>query len=154
MRGYYKCCEVFNKILREDMDVNTRIHGRTEDRDLYKKNIYPMVHIVPRQNIFPMNNNTLRYSFEIAAMDVRDISKSLEEDKFEGNDNQIDNLNTCSTILNRLISRLRKQDNDGIYILDGDITADVFLFRDHNLLDGWVINITLVVPNDELDICS
>jgi len=147
MNSYYIVTTYLKDILSADENVHTVIHGKTEDKDLYKKSIYPLAHILPQAAPFS-STRVNQFTFEIAVLDQRDLSKSLEEDKFEGNDNQLDNLTTTFSVLNRLIATLRLQNNEDMIELVSNTDATPVLFKDHNLMDGWSVTITLSIPNN------
>jgi hypothetical protein len=146
MNQFYQVVDLIKSRLFENPNVNTVIFGRTEDKDLYKKNIYPLVHINPMDVEFT-TSQVCNFSFEIAALDQRDISKNTQYDKFEGNDDLQDNLNVTFAILNDLITWLRTQNNEFFIELAAVQTAQPVLFKDYNLLDGWVVQLTFKMPN-------
>lgn len=148
MNQFYLTVDLLRDRLEGNENVNTVVFGRTEDRDLYKKSIYPLVHINPTSA--PMNSTQVSYfSFEIAALDQRDISKAPITDKFEGNDNLQDNLNITYTILNDLVTWLKLNNNSNYIELESVSDAAPILFNDYNLLDGWLITVTLKIPNNQ-----
>lgn len=128
--------------------VKTLIFGKTEEKDLYKKSIFPIAHIVPVSaplGTIAMRTNAVNmFAFEVAALEQRDISKE-PYDKLEGDDLQ-DNLNITYSILQDLISYLKMVNNDlGIQLQEvNDFTP--ILFKDHSILDGWVCRFVLMVP--------
>ena len=150
MNQFYVTVDLLKTHLQDNPNVNTVLFGRTEDKDLYKKNIYPIAHINPISANFGSRVST--FSFEIAALDQRDISKSIVTDKFEGNDDLQDNLNVTYAILNDLVSWLQRQNNDATIELTTVSSAQPLLFKDYNLLDGWVVRVDLQVPND-ISVC-
>ena len=81
-----------------------------------------------------------------------EISKFQEEDRFSGNDNEIDNLNLCDYILNFLITKLNNN-RTGIELLSvGNATP--LILKHTNLLDGWVVQITVATKNDVISPCQ
>lgn len=148
MNAFYLVVDLIKERLQNNPNVNTVLFGATEDKDLYKKNIYPIAHINPVSA--PMDSTKASYfTFEIACLDQRDISKAPATDKFDGNDNLQDNLNITYTILNDLVGWLRLQNNSIYAELDSVSEATPILFKDHNLLDGWYMTITIKVPNNQ-----
>ena len=148
MNQFYLVVELLRQRLENNPNVNTVVFSRTDEKDLYKKSIYPLVQINP--TAAPMTSSQVSYfSFEIACLDQRDISKSIATDKFEGNDNIQDNLNITYTILNDLVSWLRRQNNTYSIELESVSEANPIIFNDYNLLDGWFITITLKIPNNQ-----
>ena len=148
MNQFYLAVELLRQRLENNPNVNTVVLSKTDEKDLYKKSIYPLVQINPTGA--PMGSSRVSYfTFEIACLDQRDISKSIATDKFEGNDNLQDNLNITYTILNDLVSWLRRQNNDNMIELDNVTDAQPILFKDFNILDGWYIEVTLMMPNNQ-----
>jgi len=150
MNQFYNAIEVLKQRLEANTNVNTVVFGQIA-KDVYKKNVYPLCHINAVDAQLGSNAASL-FTFEIAALDQRDISKSIATDKFDGNDNIIDNLNITFTILNDLISYLQHQNNDlGIELVSVN-NANPILFKEYNTLDGWICNITISVPSNQ-DAC-
>ncbi len=148
MNQFYLVVELLRQRLQANPNVNTVVLSKTDDKDLYKKSIYPLVQINPVSA--PMSSSHVSYfTFEVAALDQRDISKSAIKDKFEGNDNLQDNLNITYTILNDLVNWLRLQNNTYGIELSSVTDATPILFSDFNILDGWYMSITLMVPNNQ-----
>ncbi len=145
MNQFYKVVDLIKTRLEENQNVHTVLFGRTEDKDLYKKNIYPIAHINPVESA--IESKVSSFTFEIASLDQRDLSKQPITDKFEGNDDLQDNLNVTYAILNDLVTWLLRQNNEDLIELSSQSSLTPLLFKDHNLLDGWVVRITLIIPN-------
>lgn len=130
--------------------VKTVLFGVSEEKDLYKKSIYPIAHIVPvsaPMGTIKMRTNAVNmFAFEVAVLDQRDVSNSSPLNKFDGNDNLQDNLNITYAILNDLISYLKQVENDMNIVLSEVNDFSPVLFKDFNLLDGWVCRFVLMVP--------
>ena len=153
MNSYHSITTLVKDILLSDEDINTCLFGLADDEDLYKKNIYPFARINPLGSNFASSQmNT--FDLEITVLDQRDLSNSNELDKFDGNDNEIDNLNTTHAVINRLITTLRQQSNDDRIELISVSTASPVLFKRNNLMDGWQVVITLGIPNDLINVCN
>lgn len=149
--NFYKVVNLIKKRLDDNQLLNTTIFAKTNEKDLYKKQIYPLAHIVPVVSPFS-TKQTNQFTFEIGVLTQRDISSVKKDTKFEGDDNIIDNMNTCYFILSDLISYLYNRDtSDDRIELVAVSSFTPLLFTDFNILDGWVISITLEAPND--DIC-
>lgn len=131
--------------------IKTVIFGRTEEKDLYKKSIFPIAHIVPVSaplGTIAMRTNAVNmFAFEVAILEQRDLSNE-PYGKFDG-DNLQDNLNITYSILQDLISYLKMVNNDlGINLQEvNDFTP--ILFKDFSILDGWVCRFVLMVPVDD-----
>jgi hypothetical protein len=151
MNNFYKAVKLIRDRVESNVLVNTVIFARTEEKDLYKKSIFPIVHINPIDNPY-VNSSVKLYTFEVGVFEQRNINNENTETKFEGNDNIIDNLNVCDVILNDLTTYLSLQNNDDNISLYSVSSATPLLFTDYNILDGWVIKITLMTPN-EISVC-
>lgn len=151
MNTFYEVVKLLRERLENNQLVNTVIFARTEERDLYKKNIFPIAHINPQPS--PWSNSSVnRFRFEVGVFEQRDIVKEDTNSKFEGNDNLIDNMNTTYQVLNDLISYLEMQNNELQIELISVSDIRPIRFSDFNLLDGWVATLDLEIPNN-IDIC-
>jgi len=151
MQAFYKITQKIKDILLADVNVHTVLFGVDNYRDLYKKAIYPVAHINPISSNFNSSQQNV-VTLEISVLDQRDLSKNSPlESKWLSNDNQIDTLNTALAVLNRLCATLRWTHNDGIELLSVSEAVPV-IFRELDLVDGWIINITLAIPNT-VDVC-
>lgn len=150
MNQFHRATDLVKQRLNDNPYVKTVLFGVSEEKDLYKKSIYPIAHIVPVSA--PMGTRRMRtnasnlFAFEVAVLDQRDVSKSIATDKFGGNDNLQDNLNMTYFILNDLISWLKQVPNDLNIELEEVNDFSPVLFKDFNLLDGWVCRFVLTVP--------
>jgi hypothetical protein len=147
MNQFYLTIDLLKQRLIDNVNVNTVIEARDGDKDLYKKNIYPLAVVNPISGDFS-NSRVTFFTFEIAVLDQRDISKE-PGDKYNGNDNYIDNLNITSTIINDLVNYLRLQNNDNLIELVSVTDANKVEMSGFNLLDGWFITLKLSIPNTQ-----
>jgi len=151
MNNFYKIIELVRARLADNPMVNTLIFARVEEKDLYKKNLYPLAHIIPQASPWT-TSQVNQVSLQIRVVEQRDINKLHTDTKFEGNDNVLDNLNVCHTIINDLLTYLSLQNNDEYIELISVSNLEPILFSDHNILDGWGVTITLSIPND-ISVC-
>ena len=147
MNQFYLTIDLLKQRLLNNVNVNTVIEARDGDKDLYKKNIYPLAVVNPTSADFS-NSKVTFFTFEVAVLDQRDISKE-PGDKYNGNDNYIDNLNITSAIINDLVNYLRLQNNDDLIELVSVTDANRVENSDFNLLDGFFITIKLSIPNTQ-----
>lgn len=151
MREFYKVVDYLKTTLSNDINVHTITHGLRSMTDIDKKNIFPLVHLQVTSST--VSNSMATFIFEVAVVDLRNISKQPVSDKFLGNDNELDNLNTCHAVLNRLVSILQNQNNnDGIQLVNVP-TLQPIIFEESNLLDGWRCDLELIIPNNEIIVC-
>ena len=86
-------------------------------------------------------------------MDIVDQSKSETFDRFTGNNNEQDILNTQLSVLNKVIQKLRMGTlYTDKYQLDGDVSCEPFYDRFENQLAGWTATLDIVIYND-IKIC-
>lgn len=147
MNQFYLTIDLLKQRLLNNVNVNTVIEARDGDKDLYKKNIYPLAVVNPVSADFS-NSRVTFFTFEIAVLDQRDISKE-PGDKYNGNDNYIDNLNITSAIINDLVNYLRLQNNDDLIELVSVTDANKVEMSGYNLLDGFYITLKLSIPNTQ-----
>ena len=82
-------------------------------------------------------------------MDIVDQSKEPTIDRFKGNNNEQDILNTQLAVLNRLIQRLRMGElYRDMYQIDSNPTLDPFFDRFENQLAGWSVSMDVLIYND------
>ena len=151
MTGYYNLLTKIKTHFDSDPIVNTTTQGDIFRIDLNKQTIFPLVHIIV--NSVQFVNNIQQANVSIMAMDIVDISKDETTDLFEGNDNELDVLNTQLAVLNRMYEMLRRGDlyTDG-YQVSGNPTCEPFIDRFENKLAGWTMTFDVVFPND-MTIC-
>ena len=86
-------------------------------------------------------------------MDLVDESKDDVTDKFLGNNNEQDVLNTQMAVIGRLMELLRRGDLfTELYQLDGQPSLEAFVDRFDNKVAGWAVTFNVIVPND-MTIC-
>ena len=147
IRGFYQLTETIKEQLLEDKNINTVTTGDITDVNLNKQDIFPMGHIIV--NSVVDQEQVLRFNITVLAMDIVDQSKELTIDRFKGNANEQDILNTQLSVLNKLIQRLRMGDlYRDMYQLQSDPTLEPFYYRFENQLAGWSANMEVVIYND------
>ena len=134
-----------------DVLVNTVTQGNLFDIDLSKQTIFPLVHIIV--NTASLEGNVVRYNISILAMDIVDITKDEDVNKFDGNDNELYVLNTQLQVLTRCYELLLRGDlwTDKFQI-DGNPTCEPFVDRFENKLAGWTMSADILIPNS-MTIC-
>lgn len=152
VRGFYQITETIKDQLLNDINVNTVTTGDITDIDLSKQTIFPLCHIIINQAT--VEEQVLRFSISVLAMDVVDQSKEATSDIFKGNNNEHDILNTQLAVVNKLAQVLRMgtlyRDK---YQLDGDPTCEPFYERFENQVAGWACTFDVLIEND-INICS
>jgi len=151
IRGYYQLTQTIKDQLLADINVNKVTTGDIYDVNLNKQDIFPLSHIIVNNVL--QQEQTLTFNISIMAMDIVDQSKSETTDRFTGNNNEQDILNTQLSVLNKVIQVLRMgtlhQDK---YQLDGDVSCEPFYDRFENQLAGWTATMDIMIYND-IKIC-
>lgn len=151
MKGFYQVTETIKNQLLSDVNVNTVTTGDITRIDLAKQTMYPLSHIIV--NNVSNDDNVLRFSLSVLAMDVVDVSKEEVVDIFVGNNNEQDILNTQLAVLNKLVQVLRGGTlHQDLYQLDGSPNFEPFYDRFENEVAGWALTFDVLIPN-EIDIC-
>jgi len=151
MTGYYNLLTKIKEHFNNDVLVNTVTQGDIFRIDLNKQTIFPLVHIIVNNVQFV--NNVQQANISVMAMDIVDISKDESVDSFEGNDNELDVLNTQLAVLNRMYEMLRRGDlYDDSYQVTGNPNCEPFIDRFENKLAGWTMTFDVLFPN-EMTIC-
>ena len=149
---YYKILSKLQTELNNDPLINTVSEGDIFSVDLEKQTIFPLCHIMINNATFV--DNVIQYNISILAMDIVDISKEETTNKFRGNDNEQDILNTQISVLNRLYEKLRRGNlYDDNFQVDGTPNVEPFIDRFENKLAGWTMTFNINTPN-EMTVCD
>jgi len=147
VRGFFQLTETIKTELLQDVNINTVTTGDITDVNLNKQDMFPLGHIIIESVID--EEQVLRFNMTILACDIVDQSKDLTVDRFTGNNNMQDILNTQLAVLNRLTQRLRMGTlYTDMYQLDGSPTLTPFYDRFENQLAGWSASMTVLIYND------
>jgi hypothetical protein len=96
---------------------------------------------------------TLVYNISVLCMDIKDSSKDEETDRFRGNSDMQDILNTQLSVINKIVQVLKRGTlYTNKYQLDGDPVCEPFFDRFENELVGWSANMDIIINND-ITIC-
>ncbi len=151
MKGFYQVTQVIKDQLLADVNVNTVTTGDITRIDLSKQTMFPLSHIIV--NNVGNEDNILRFSLSVLAMDVVNISKEEVVDIFIGNNNEQDILNTQLAVLNKLVQVLRGGTlHQDLYQLDGSPSFEPFYDRFEAEVAGWALTFDVIIPND-ISIC-
>jgi hypothetical protein len=130
--------------------VNTTVVAiANEERDLQKKNVFPMIHILPQEML--VENNSIVFSFEIAVLNDRDFSKTLERQKIGDNSNALQNIDTTAQILEDILGELQLIQTDDFFLEPVD-PAQIIYLSGINIVDGVVTTVRVRVPK-QVSIC-
>ena len=147
VRGFYQLTSTIEEQLLADVNTNTVSIGDISKVNLNKQDIFPLAHMIV--NSVSVEENVLRFNISILACDIVDQTKDVTTDRFTGNDNEQDILNTQLAVLNRLIQRLRMGTlHQDLYQLDGNASLIPFNDRFENQLAGWAADMDILIYND------
>ena len=151
MKGFYQVTQVIKDQLLSDVNVNTVTTGDITRIDTSKQTMFPLSHMIV--NNVGNEDNILRFSLSVLAMDVVNISKEEVVDIFIGNNNEQDILNTQLAVLNKLVQVLRGGTlHTDLYQLDGTPNFEPFYDRFEAEVAGWALTFDVIIPN-EISIC-
>jgi len=151
VRGFYQLTSTIEEQLLADVNTNTVSIGDISKVNLNKQDIFPLAHMIV--NSVSVEENVLRFNISILACDIVDQTKDVTTDRFTGNDNEQDILNTQLAVLNRLIQRLRMGTlHQDMYQLEGNPNITPFTDRFENQLAGWAADMDILIYND-INIC-
>ena len=147
VRGFFQLTETIKAELLKDVNINTVTTGDITDVNLNKQDIFPLGHIII--DSVADEEQVLRFNMTILACDIVNVSKDLTVDRFTGNNDVQDILNTQLAVLNRLTQRLRMGTlYTDMYQLEGVPVLTPFYDRFENQLAGWSASITVLIYND------
>tara|TARA_R100000935_G_scaffold41369_1_gene63048 strand:+ start:1151 stop:1621 length:471 start_codon:yes stop_codon:yes gene_type:complete len=147
IRGFYQLTETIKQELLQDKNINTVTTGDLSDINLNKQDIFPLGHIIINNVI--ADEQVLTFNISVLACDMVDQSKDETADRFRGNDNVQDILNTQLSVLNRLVQRLRMGDlHTDMYQLEGTANLEPFYDRFENQLAGFSATMSVQIYND------
>ena len=151
MKGFYQVTETIKNQLLSDPNVNNVTTGDITKIDLSKQTMFPLSHIIVGN--VGNEDNILRFSLSVLAMDIVNVSKEEVVDIFIGNNNEQDILNTQLAVLNKLVQVLRGGTlHQDLYQLDGTPSFEPFYDRFENEMAGWALSFDVLIPND-ISIC-
>ena len=147
IRAFYQLTQTIKETLLADINCNTVTTGDIYDVNLNKQDIFPLAHIIVNNVL--QQEQTLTFNISIIAMDIVEQSKSITTDKFTGNNNEQDILNTQLAVLNKVIQKLRMGNlYTDKYQLDTDVNCEPFYDRFENQLAGWTATMDIMIDND------
>jgi hypothetical protein len=153
MNQYTELLYYIKQLAENDSFVNTVTKGDFEVLDLDKANIFPLVHV----NIFNAgftNGQTVTFGVQIGCFDIRDINKEVNTDKFWRQDNEVDNHNETLAVLNRMWLKMYTDFEENNITASENPTLEIQSFERSNLLDGWILDFEVEMPNQVINLCT
>lgn len=154
--SYNSLIETIKQTFESDTLVSTVVSGDATEVDNYKKNLFPLVHIEVENMPFLgiQNMSTVEYNVVVTVVDIRDVNKEEDRDKFWQNDNRHDNWNTTAFIIRTAQSKMIKEIyGENISLVTASVGNKLDGVRE-NILDGWQQTWTVSVPNIYIKACD
>jgi len=136
-------------LFKSDPLVNKIKFGNKTIREIDKKVLFPLVHIIPMG--FNLEQNRINFLFDIACVSLRNTETSFQNEIFE--DNMIDNMSEASAILIKALNILMFQNNEFDIEVDDSVNAYVIDFQGISGLDGYNASVVLSIQN-EISTCN
>lgn len=139
-------------LLEQDDLVNTITQGRFDELDIEKANIFPLVHMDIISANF-VSEAVTSFNVQIAFLNQRDKVNEIKTDKFWKQDNEVDNFNETLAIANRLWLQLYRDLNKENITASLNVPLDKIDFEKTNVLDGWLLDFEVQMPNATISLC-
>lgn len=149
----YDITETVRNNIQSNGITNKITFGDLLEVDLDKTTMFPLAHMTIGTATF--SDSIISIPLNILFIDIVDVNKELtDDDIFYGNDNLQDVLNTQFQAANILQSNLRRGSLfKELYQVTDEVTAQPFLDDFENQLAGWSVDIRVILPNNEIDVC-
>lgn len=140
------------QIAEEDINVNHVTKGNISEVDLDKIIIPTVINININSGSFT-NGNTINFTVELVCLAQRNINKEVRTDDFWGQDNEVDNLNETHAILNRMWLKMYRDFDKNNITASENPTLTAIIFGTAKLMDGWLLQFDVEMPNDKISLC-
>ena len=154
LNHYTQLLTYIKELAYSDPLVNEVTQGEASKAMFDKINIFPLVHIYIGGFTFGAEARTLIWDVTIGALKQRENTNEQTTDNFFLNTNEVDNFNETSAILNRLVSRMNadlSKSKIDVSVIGSAEKMDEMYGADK---DGYVINLSLEIPNDTINLCQ
>jgi len=147
MKEFYNVTQKIKTALEAEPFINTVTFGDIFEIDLDKQTIYPLAHMIV--NNASIAEETITLNMSVILMDIVDASKSETTDKFIGNNNEQDVLNTQLAVASRLVNLLKRGSlYTDLFQVVADVSCEPFTDRFENAVAGWTLSMDIIVAND------
>lgn len=155
MNQFYSVTTALKEYLMSHQNINRVVLGNLNEVDMDKQTIYPLAQIIVEDTTF--EDASIRFNVKVLAMDIVKYSNELvhnQHNVYLGNNNKQDVYNDMLSVVNGLQTNLKRGKlYHTSYQLDGFPTAQPFEDEHGNLLTGWMLDFTILVPNVEVSTC-
>jgi hypothetical protein len=154
LNHYTEILIYIKELADSDPLVNKVTQGEADKKLFDKITLFPLVHIYVGGFSFGDEAKTVIWDVTIGALKKRQNTNEQTTDNFFLNTNEVDNFNTTSAILNRLVSRLSAdliKKKIKTSVIGNAEKMDEMYGSDK---DGYVVNVSLEVPNNVINLCQ
>tara|TARA_R110000796_G_scaffold8669_1_gene28233 strand:- start:404 stop:877 length:474 start_codon:yes stop_codon:yes gene_type:complete len=153
LNHYSELLNYVKGLAEQDEFVNTVTQGNMANVDFDKMNVFNLVHVDVLTAGFS-NGQMITFDLEILSAQVRNSNKNDVGDKFNKQDNEIDNMNETLAVLNRMWFKMIQDFESRNIIVEGDASLNQVTEWNTNLLDGWLMTFTISLPNTAISLCQ
>lgn len=151
MKALFNLTEAIKAELEANALINSVTFGDLLEVDLNKQDIFPMAHVGLTSATIGSSTSTVQVS--ILFLDVVDISKDENTDKFFGNDNEHWVLNSMMAAATKTIQSLLRGDlYSQLFQVEDDANVEFFSERFEDKLAGCGVDFTVTISNN-IDQC-
>lgn len=151
MNTLYNLTERLQSLLEGNALINTASYGDIDAVDLDKQTIFPLAHLNLTEGT--IGSSTASVGVSLLLMDIVDESKTEDVDKFIGNDNELDVLNSMLAAGTKIVQEfIRGTEYSNFIQMDGDASFEFFADRFENKLAGVSIDFQVTIRNSA-DLC-
>ncbi len=152
MNNIFKLTEKIKEELMSNELINQVTFGDLMEVDLLKQNIFPLAHL--GMDSASMSEGVASVRLSILFLDIVDESKTVESDKFYGNDNEHYVLNSMFAAATKTIQELMRGSlyADGFQIEEDSVDMEFFSERFEDKLAGCGVDFSVSIKNT-LDLC-
>ena len=154
MNHYTQILNYIYELANSDPLVNEITQGQADKAMFDKITMFPLVHISVGDFTFGDKARVLIWDVDIMVLKKRQNKNEETTDNFYFNTNEVDNLNETAAIINRLVSRLIADLAKKKIVATVIGNAEKFDEFYGNPRDGYFINLSLEVPNNEISLCQ
>lgn len=154
LNHYTEILTYIKELADSDPLVNKVTQGEADKKLFDKITLFPLVHIYIGGFTFGEQARTVIWDVTIGALKQRQNTNEKTKDNFFLDTNEVDNFNETSAILNRLVSRMSadlEKKKITVSVIGNAEKMDEMYGADK---DGYVINLSLEVPNDTINLCQ
>jgi len=149
----FKLTQTIEYFLNKDKRVITKTIGTEDALDSEKQNIPVLSHLYVGDINYAQNYTI--YDVQLSITDAIVENNNLDDNKWLGNDNREEVFNNISNIIKHFIGKFRIEPEGGEVFLIGEPNATpIFDFETVNRFAGYEVNISLGVPELNMNLCQ